>query len=124
MKGAASERLLSARHSSQAISAVTIGTGARKPMSGHENQRAAMLGSDGRGPQADRDDGREHAGKRIASESACPFLQLTLHLQHQPSRAEKRVAEDEREAGDHRERREAVERVAGEMAPVDLESPG
>src|SRR5271157_5250910 len=43
-KGAASERLLSARHSASATSAVTIGTGASQAMFGQENQRSAMWG--------------------------------------------------------------------------------
>src|SRR5271166_2747250 len=43
MNGAASERSLSERHSSQAINAVTIGTGERSAMFGHENQRLAIL---------------------------------------------------------------------------------
>src|SRR5690242_7953853 len=53
---------------------------------------------------------------------ARPVLQLALRLQNQPSGAEQAVAEEQRYTGEDGERREAVERCAGEFSSLDLEA--
>ena len=47
-----------------------------------------------------------------------------FHLQDQPARAQQAITEQKRQAGEQRERRDAVKAAAAEMPAVHLESPG
>ena len=122
MNGAASERLLSDRHSQYAMSAVMTGTGARIAIWGQENHRSQISALRNgvhrltaaipiRTPTNDE-----------PSQRPRPILERSLGFQDQPARAEQAVAEDERDAGQERERGEAVERTAGEVAAFGLEA--
>ncbi len=122
MKGAASERSLSARHSSQATSAVTIGTGARNAMFGQENQRCAISACWIGVHRLTTPTAMRTPAKAKRPEPPGPVLEGAFGLQDEPARAEQRVAEHQRDAGHQRERGEAVERTAGKLAPVGLKA--
>ena len=120
--GSGSKRLPNAYQHSAASAAVTTGTGDRNRMLGQENQRCAIPGIDERRPDAHRDDGDGDADEADAPGAPAPRLQIALGLHDEPARSEQTVAEHQRNAGQHRERRQEIERAAGEVATVDLEA--
>ena len=90
-------------------------------MFGQENQRGDLRLLERR-PQTHHHNCDDDAGERRTPEPARPVLQRALRLQDEPTGAEQRVAEHQRDAGHQRERGEAVERTAGEVAPVGLKA--
>ena len=73
-------------------------------------------------PQAHRRDSDYNADQRPAPQRPRPILKRSFGLQNQPARAEQAVAEDQGDASEQRERREAVKRAASEMAAFCLKA--
>ena len=106
-----------ARQVKNATAAVASGTGANRRMLGQANQRAAMAGCE-RGPNAHHGDGDEYAHKAEAAMPASRALDVALGLEDQPAGAEQPVAEEERDPGQNRERRQEIERGAENTRPL------
>ena len=121
---------------------MSCGRGRATAMRSHSQAGAAMSGTGAResdigpGEPARRDvrdrcsgvhrltsHDRQHGADEAAPpEPARPILQLALGLDDQPAGAEQRIAEHQGDAGEDRERREAIERAAGEMPALDMEA--
>ena len=81
-----------------------IGTGERSAIFGQENQRAAMPGCRNGVHRLTAPMAMTTPRKANASEPSRPVLQRALRLEDQPAGAEQGIAEDERDAGQERER--------------------
>ncbi len=106
----------------KAMSAVMIGTGHRNRMFGSENQRSRMRGNCS---GVHRLTIAMKASTAISSSLACSRARSrdrALGLHHQPAGAEQRIAGDDAEPAEQRERRREIERAARELAVLDLDA--
>ena len=91
-------------------------------MFGVENQRSAMRGNCERRPEADNAHEAEHHEQQQLRVRACAIRDRAFGLQHEPGRAEQRIARRDAERAQERERRREVERAARERAVLDLDA--
>ena len=91
-------------------------------MLGQENQRCAISASTSGVQMLTATTASPTPTRQTRPARRLHACRLALGLHDEPAGSEQAVAEHERDAGQDRERREEIERAAGEVAAVDLEA--